>query len=121
MIRNLALLIAIFPVAVIVGPISPAFASGIVAGWALTAIGNLVIGVRRSKRVFSMMDADRNGRVSKDEFMNFMSQTFDRLDINKRGVLREHELWGITIPDWVFQQEGLPRMRASRPPPSRAT
>jgi hypothetical protein len=54
-----------------------------------------------------MMDADQNGVVSKDEFMNFMSlsQTFDRLDINRGGVLKPNELWGMSIPNRVIQQD----------------
>jgi len=29
-----------------------------------------------------MMDKDKNGVVSKEEFLGFMSQTFDRADVN---------------------------------------
>lgn len=51
------------------------------------------------------MDADKNGVVSKDEFMNYMSQTFDRLDINKSGTLEPNELRQMTIPNWVLRRE----------------
>jgi hypothetical protein len=49
--------------------------------------------VRNSVRI---MDTDKNGVVSKDEFMNFMSQRFDRLDANKSGTLEFNE-----IPSWL--------------------
>ena len=39
-----------------------------------------------------LMDADKNGVVSKDEFMTFMSKEFDRLDANRNGALSAKEL-----------------------------
>ena len=48
-----------------------------------------------------MMDADKNGVVSKDEFMNFMSRTFDRLDANKSGTLEANEMQYMTTPSWL--------------------
>ncbi len=44
------------------------------------------------RRLTRMMDKDANGRVSKSEFMQYMSQTFDRLDVNKSGQLEPNEL-----------------------------
>lgn len=38
------------------------------------------------------MDTDRNGQVSKEEFMRFMEKEFDLLDVNKDGVLDVSEL-----------------------------
>jgi Ca2+-binding EF-hand superfamily protein len=38
------------------------------------------------------MDTDKNGKVSKQEFMAFMSAEFDRLDKNKDGELDVSEL-----------------------------
>jgi translation elongation factor P/translation initiation factor 5A len=38
-----------------------------------------------------LMDKDMNRLVSKDEFMRFMDQTFDRLDVNKSGTLEPRE------------------------------
>ena len=34
-----------------------------------------------------LMDADKNGKISKQEWMSFMSAEFDRLDVNRRGEL----------------------------------
>ena len=44
------------------------------------------------RRLTQMMDRDANGRLSKSEFMQYMSQTFDRLDVNKSGQLEPNEL-----------------------------
>jgi len=44
------------------------------------------------RRLTRIMDKDANGRVSKSEFMQYMSQTFDRLDVNKSGQLEPDEL-----------------------------
>src|ERR1700693_3875775 len=45
-----------------------------------------------ARQLVRMMDTDKNGTVSKDEFIEFMSQTFDRLDVNKSGQLEREEL-----------------------------
>jgi len=38
-------------------------------------------------RLLLLMDTDRNGKVSKQEFIKFMEAEFDRLDKNKTGDL----------------------------------
>jgi EF hand len=48
-----------------------------------------------------MMDKDQNGVVSKQEFMDFMSQTFDHLDINASGQLEPSELRALTSSRWL--------------------
>jgi hypothetical protein len=45
-----------------------------------------------TKHLLFLMDADQNGKVSKKEFMNFMSKEFDRLDTNHDGELDVKEL-----------------------------
>jgi len=50
------------------------------------------------RKLLRLMDKDRNGSVSKDEFMQFMSQTFDRLDVNKSGELESKEASTTTFP-----------------------
>ena len=52
----------------------------------------LAIGEREAKRMLILMDKDNNGKVSKQEFMNFMEAEFERLDINKDGELDVKEL-----------------------------
>jgi hypothetical protein len=50
------------------------------------------------RELLRLMDKDRNGSVSKDEFMQFMSQTFDRLDVNKSGQLESKEALSTAFP-----------------------
>ena len=38
------------------------------------------------------MDKDKSGKVSKHEFMTFMEEEFERLDVNKDGELDVNEL-----------------------------
>lgn len=45
-----------------------------------------------TKKLLFLMDTDKNGKVSKREFMNFMSREFDRLDTNHDGELDVNEL-----------------------------
>jgi Ca2+-binding EF-hand superfamily protein len=52
----------------------------------------LEAGEREAKRMLLLMDKDNNGKVSKQEFMNFMEAEFERLDINKDGQLDVKEL-----------------------------
>jgi len=44
------------------------------------------------KQLLLLMDADKNGRISKKEWMNFMSAEFDRLDTDHSGELDPKEL-----------------------------
>ena len=39
-----------------------------------------------------LMDTDKNGKISKHEFMSFMEAEFDRLDKDKSGELDPNEL-----------------------------
>jgi Ca2+-binding EF-hand superfamily protein len=43
-------------------------------------------------QLLPLMDKDNNGKVSRAEFMNFMNQEFDQLDVNKDGQLDVTEL-----------------------------
>jgi hypothetical protein len=58
----------------------------------------VVKGQYSTKQLLLLMDQDRNGKVSKDEFMAFMSAEFDSLDVNKDGSLDVAELTGVRIP-----------------------
>ena len=80
---------------------------------AVGSVAGDAIGQRVSKRtaasaardvqnIVKLMDADQNGAVSKEEFMNFMSQTFDRLDLNKNGSLEANEMRSMTTPTWLL-------------------
>jgi len=45
-----------------------------------------------AKRLLLLMDRDQSGKVSHQEFMNFMEAEFERLDINKDSELDVKEL-----------------------------
>jgi Ca2+-binding EF-hand superfamily protein len=94
MTRNL---IALVGISLVVGSVS----TGAVAQSRRTSAA----ATRDVQQLIRMMDADRNGTVSKDEFMNYMSQTFDRLDVNKSGTLEPNELRRMTLPRWELGQE----------------
>jgi Ca2+-binding EF-hand superfamily protein len=49
-------------------------------------------GEKEAKKMLLLMDKDKSGKVSKQEFMNFMEAEFERLDINKDGELDVKEL-----------------------------
>jgi Ca2+-binding EF-hand superfamily protein len=53
------------------------------------------------RQLVRLMDADQNGTVSKDEFLQYMSQTFDRLDVNQSGELEREELQELNDPNWI--------------------
>jgi len=53
---------------------------------------NLNRGEKEAKKLLLLMDKDRNGKVSREEFMNFMSSEFDRMDKDHNGELDVHEL-----------------------------
>lgn len=44
------------------------------------------------KDLLLLMDTDKNGKISKQEFMRFMEAEFERLDKDKSGELDPHEL-----------------------------
>jgi hypothetical protein len=50
------------------------------------------IATENAKQLLSLMDTDKNGKISKQEWMNFMSAEFDRLDVDHSGELDPHEL-----------------------------
>lgn len=52
----------------------------------------LAAGQENAKRLLALMDEDKDGKVSKAEFMKYMEQEFDRMDVNKDGRLDVDEL-----------------------------
>ena len=52
----------------------------------------VVAGEYEAKKLLVLMDVDKSGTVSKQEFMDFMAAEFDRLDVNHDGALDVKEL-----------------------------
>jgi hypothetical protein len=48
---------------------------------------NVALGEAEVKKMLPLMDKDKDGTVSKQDFMNFMEAEFDRLDNTKEGKL----------------------------------
>jgi Ca2+-binding EF-hand superfamily protein len=56
------------------------------------AQNRLAIGEDSVKQLLPLMDTDKNGMVSKEEFMKFMAAEFERLDKEKKGELNVKKL-----------------------------
>jgi EF hand len=54
--------------------------------------GKLALGDADVRDLLLLMDTDRNGKISKTEWINFMSAEFDRLDTDHNGELDIHEI-----------------------------
>jgi|SRR5271167_4823630 len=52
----------------------------------------LALGEAEVKQLLLLMDTDKNGKISKQEWMKFMEAEFDRLDKSKSGELDVKEL-----------------------------
>jgi len=48
---------------------------------------NVALGEDEVNQMVLLMDTDKNGKISRQEFMNFMAAEFDRLDKDKSGEL----------------------------------
>lgn len=62
----------------------------------------IALGEGEVRQLLLLMDTNKNGKVSREEFMAFMAAEFDRLDKDKSGELDPAEL-------------AASRVRASRP------
>jgi Ca2+-binding EF-hand superfamily protein len=56
--------------------------------------------------MFFLMDTDKNGKISKQEWMTFMSAEFDRLDTDKSGDLNPKELAQLSLRRSNFSSTG---------------
>ena len=52
----------------------------------------LTLGEAEVKQLLLLMDADKNGKISKEEYMRYMEAEFERLDKDKNGELDVKEL-----------------------------
>jgi len=57
----------------------------------------LALGENEVKQLLLLMDADKQGKVSKQQFMKFMEAEFERLDKEKKGELDVKELTQPTL------------------------
>jgi len=67
-------------------------ASAAIADEPVPDTGRLKTGLTSTAQLLQLMDTDKNGKVSKEEFMRFMEAEFDLADINKDGELDPKEL-----------------------------
>jgi hypothetical protein len=58
-----------------------------------------VAGLTSAKALMHRMDTNRDHRVSKDEFIHFMEEEFERLDQKKNGLLTVEELSQLIVGD----------------------
>jgi Ca2+-binding EF-hand superfamily protein len=65
--------------------------------WAADQTAKAAAADADTKQLLLLMDQDRNGKVSKQEFMAFMEAEFTRLDTNKDGELDVYELTGLRV------------------------
>ena len=74
------------------------FAAGMMMQTAMAAeTQKVAAGEAEAKQLLLLMDKDKNGKVSKEEFMSFMEAEFNRLDVNKDGELDVQELMGLRV------------------------
>jgi hypothetical protein len=85
----------IWVIAVLLAAGAPA--GPLMAADAVEKEGNLAAGEPETKELLLLMDRDQNGKVSRQEFMNFMEGEFDRLDKNKDGELDVEELTQLRV------------------------
>jgi hypothetical protein len=52
----------------------------------------LAIGEAEARQLLLLIDTDKSGKISKQEWMKFMGAEFDRLDVEKNGKLDVKEL-----------------------------
>ncbi len=52
----------------------------------------LALGEPEVKQLLLLIDTDKSGKISKQEWMKFMESEFDRLDKDKKGQLDAKEL-----------------------------
>jgi len=59
--------------------------------WAVSA-RSVAAGETWARQMLTLMDTDKNGKVSRQEWMRFMEAEFDRLDADHNGELSVQEL-----------------------------
>lgn len=85
--------------------------AGTLAGTALAQSADLIY----TQEHFDALDTNKDGKVSADEYRQFMNQAFDRIDANSDGVLSLDEtdelipldyfVWGDQNDDGVIDRQ----------------
>jgi hypothetical protein len=55
------------------------------------------------RRLLRLLDKDKSGTISKNEFMKYFSERFDRLDVDHNRRLMSDELRPMLIPNWAIR------------------
>jgi len=55
------------------------------------------ISEENAKQIMLLMDTDKDGRISKQEWMDFMAKEFDRLDTDHNGYIDQKDLLATVI------------------------
>lgn len=58
------------------------------------------------KLLFVLMDTDRDGKISRQEWMSFMQAEFDRLDTKKTGELTPNDMSQLRLQVNTFSGNG---------------
>jgi|HubBroStandDraft_1064217.scaffolds.fasta_scaffold91567_3 Ca2+-binding EF-hand superfamily protein len=74
--------------------------------WAVDQTSKAQMADSNTRQLLLLMDQDRNGKISKQEFMAFMEAEFNRLDTNKDGELNVYELTGLRVRRSVPGHQG---------------
>jgi hypothetical protein len=84
---------------IVVWTMDALLAVGVIAGSGVAADNTqkVAAGEGATKQLLLLMDRDKNGKVSKQEFMSFMEAEFSRLDVNHDGELDVHELTQLLV------------------------
>ena len=64
------------------------------------------LGVGEVKELLLLMDTDKNGKISRQEYMQFMQAEFNRLDVDKSGELDPKELTESELRPSTFSAVG---------------
>lgn len=68
--------------------------------------GAIVAGQTAAKQLLLLMDTNKDGKVSKEEWMKFMSDEFDRLDTNHDGFVDVKDMEQAQIKPVPFYRAG---------------